>query len=464
MRTSYVAAGRGRAWNAGDALDAAGATWRELLALLRIAAFRRVAAVEIVGRESTLVTLAAIALAAWIAVDPLVHSREMVFTWYAVPDVLCIVTGLLAVTWLLSRLSRPCPGYRRTLLVALGTLPLLMIGAVGSWKLVNPWVPLLSAALSLYALAFVSHGLRALTGAWQHRAVLAAALVAGGFIWSLDYLQVNPRLWVRADEKADRLNPAGVDSARMSRVQFTQQARIDATIAAMAPQTPGVVETYFVGFAGYGEEPIFSREIALAEQVVGSRFGSERRSLRLVNDRRDVESWPIATEPGLRHALRRMGEVMGDEDVLFLVFSSHGDRGKGVRVTNPGMMSGTLAPGTVEEMLRDAGIDWRVVVVSACYSGPFVDTLANDRTIVIAAASADRKSFGCNDSREITYFGEAFFRDALAGGGSLHAAFDTARVALERKERASGITPSLPRAAFGTQLEGRLQEARTAAR
>jgi hypothetical protein len=250
----------------------------------------------------------------------------------------------------------------------------------------------------------------------------------------------------------------------MSRVQFTQQARIDATIAAMAPQTPGVVDTYFVGFAGYGEEPIFSREIALAEQVVGSRFGSERRSLRLVNDRRDVESWPIATEPGLRHALRRMGEVMGDEDVLFLVFSSHGDRGKGVRVTNPGMMSGTLAPGTVEEMLRDAGIDWRVVVVSACYSGPFVDTLANDRTIVIAAASADRKSFGCNDSREITYFGEAFFRDALAGGGSLHAAFDTARVALERKERASGITPSLPRAAFGTQLEGRLQEARTAAR
>jgi len=61
-----------------------------------------------------------------------------------------------------------------------------------------------------------------------------------------------------------------------------------------------------------------------------------------------------------------------------------------------------------------------------------------------------------NDSRALTYFGEAFFRDALAKTGSLRAAFHAARAALEKKERASGIVPSLPQASFGRQLEARL--------
>jgi hypothetical protein len=111
-------------------------------------------------------------------------------------------------------------------------------------------------------------------------------------------------------------------------------------------------------------------------------------------------------------------------------------------------------------MLDDAGIGWRVIVVSACYSGSFVDALANERSIVIAAAAPDRMSFGCNDSRQLTYFGEAFYRDALRDGVSMRAAFETARDALQRKERAAGITPSLPRASFGRLIEARLQSAR----
>jgi hypothetical protein len=109
-------------------------------------------------------------------------------------------------------------------------------------------------------------------------------------------------------------------------------------------------------------------------------------------------------------------------------------------------------------MIREAGIGWRVIVVSACYSGSFVDELADERSIVITAAAPDRKSFGCNDSRWLTYFGEAFFKDALAGTGSLRAAFQKASTALEKKERAAGIVPSLPRASFGELIEARLEK------
>jgi hypothetical protein len=243
----------------------------------------------------------------------------------------------------------------------------------------------------------------------------------------------------------------------MARAQFEQRSRIDAAIVAMAPQRPGETDVFFVGVAGFGQERIFAREIALAADVVGRRFAAVRRSLRLVNDQRDLDRWPIATEPGLRHALLGLGQVMGDEDVLFLVFSSHGDRGRGIRISSPGLAPGVIDAASLEGMLDDAGIDWRIVVVSACYSGGFAERLANDRSIVITAAAPDRKSFGCNDSRELTYFGEAFFRDALGlGEQGLREAFTRARDALERKERADGIVPSLPQAHFGREIEARM--------
>jgi hypothetical protein len=429
----------------------------ELLALLGLACFLPVNGAHIQGRESTITVLALLALIAWIVVDPLLHSRDLVFSWLAVPDVACVALGVLALAWVLTKVARPGPGYRRALVLTLGALPVAMIGEVASWKLTSTALMVLEAVLSLYALLYFWRGLRALTGRSQPGAVAAGAVMVALLLIAFDGLQTNPRFWVRGEEKLDRLNTAGADWARMARVQFAQQARIDAAIREMAPQVPGQVDTFFLGFAGYGHEPIFAREIGLAADVVGDRFRARDRSLRLVNDPKDSDTWPIATEPGLRHALRRLGEVMGDEDVLFLTFSSHGDRGRGVRVSSPGMVSMALSPESLAGMLRDAGIEWRVIVVSACYSGGFSEALADERSIVITAAAPDRKSFGCNDSRALTYFGEAFFQDALNANGSLRAAFGQARVALEQKEREQGIVPSMPQAKFGSQLEARLE-------
>ena len=46
-----------------------------------------------------------------------------------------------------------------------------------------------------------------------------------------------------------------------------------------------------------------------------------------------------------------------------------------------------LAPGS---LLDKAGVKWRVLVVSACHSGSFIDTLKDDHTLITAAA-ANRK-------------------------------------------------------------------------
>jgi hypothetical protein len=238
-----------------------------------------------------------------------------------------------------------------------------------------------------------------------------------------------------------------------------QLALIDATVAKFPPQVDGQTEVYFVGFAGFGEERVFAEEIKLAAQRVGEKYGSTPRTLLLINDRRDLTTHPLATGVGLAHALRRIGSTMNrDEDVLFLAFSSHGWKDATIEVSNTGMPARALAADDVAMLLRESGIRWQIVVVSACFSGAFVEPLARNETIVITAASKSRSSFGCSDDRDLTYFGEAFFRDALPEAARLREAVETSRREIRRRERQERMRASHPQSYFGPLMEEKLAE------
>ena len=140
----------------------------------------------------------------------------------------------------------------------------------------------------------------------------------------------------------------------------------------------------------------------------------ESRALSLINDQRDLDGAPLASVSGLRYALRGLARRMNlDRDVLFLVISSHGATDPAIAVSNSDLPLNDMTDEDLADALSDAGIKWRVIIISACYAGGFIDALKNPRTIVITAAAADRTSFGCSNDRDLTYFGEAFFRDAL---------------------------------------------------
>jgi len=106
--------------------------------------------------------------------------------------------------------------------------------------------------------------------------------------------------------------------------------------------------------------------------------------------------------------------------------------------------------------LRQSGIKWRVIIISACYAGGFIEALRNPQTIVIAAAAADRTSFGCGSDSDLTYFGEAFYRDALPGAGTLREAFERARASIAQRERREHVDASRPQAYFGKELEDKV--------
>jgi hypothetical protein len=139
-----------------------------------------------------------------------------------------------------------------------------------------------------------------------------------------------------------------------------------------------------------------------------------------------------------------------------LLLTSHGSRESGIYVKNGGLPLVDLQPEDVRSALDDAGIKWRIVIVSACYSGIFVEPLQSANTIVITAADADHTSFGCADDRELTYFGEAFLRDALPGAPSIEAAYEKAKTLIAKRERAEKLTPSNPQLSTGDAIRGKL--------
>jgi hypothetical protein len=190
------------------------------------------------------------------------------------------------------------------------------------------------------------------------------------------------------------------------------------------------------------------------------RFGTAGRSIALVSSQDALEEFPIASATNLSRALKRVGESMNaDEDTLFLFLSAHGYRDHRLSAVQPPLELAPLTPTALARMLQDSGIKWRVIVVSACYSGGFIEPLRDDNTIVITASSAERSSFGCEAGRDFTYFGEAYFRDALAQTRSFTRAFELAKTIVTEREGKEKLEPSLPQMWVGRAIGDRLKNA-----
>jgi hypothetical protein len=84
------------------------------------------------------------------------------------------------------------------------------------------------------------------------------------------------------------------------------------------------------------------------------------------------------------------------------------------------------------------------VVLSACFSGGFIDDLKDDNTLVMTAASAKKTSFGCADDSLFTYFGKAYFKESLKPGVDFEQAFHQARDLVETWEKEQKLPPSEP--------------------
>jgi hypothetical protein len=403
-----------------------------------------------------LMALSLVWLLLWVAID----------WWEALPDPQFLLAGVPLFPWyalailvlaaLLRARSNPKPAFAAALLLSLGLVPLpLLLAAFAVPLLSLDWQCVAAVSVLIYSFFYLARGLRAFTGESQVRAAFAGIAFLLAFIWLTDALDVIPDVWA-APEVAEAAD-GGDSPADAETVLFEQSRRIDQALAAIRPDASLSPKAFFLGFAGVGEQKVFAQEIGLASRVLSERYGMERRALSLINDQRDLERAPLASVSGLKYALRGLaGRMNVDRDILFLVISSHGAKDPAIAVSNSDLPLNDMTDEDLAAALSDSGIQWRVIIISACYAGGFIDALKNPRTIVITAAAADRTSFGCSNDRDLTYFGEAFFRDALPEARSLRDAFDRAKSAIALRERRERVDASRPQAYFGAELEAKL--------
>jgi hypothetical protein len=224
-------------------------------------------------------------------------------------------------------------------------------------------------------------------------------------------------------------------------------------------QRAGAIDTYFLAFAPYASEDVFVREARSLQRFMDQRFGTAGRSLALINHRAALGEAPLATATFLGEALQAIAARMDrDEDVLFLYVSTHGSEAGAWSMDNPPLRLEAMDAARLRVMLDAAGIRWRVLVISACYSGTALAPLSDPYTAVLTAADSHNPSFGCGNAFDFTWFADGLFNHGLAHTPLLREAFARASLWIAARERESGFAPSNPQIAIGGEMARRLPE------
>lgn len=247
-----------------------------------------------------------------------------------------------------------------------------------------------------------------------------------------------------------------------------QRRRLADELATLQPQRPGVIDAYVVTIA-LDSDPVFAREAREAEKVMAARYDADGRSLVLAGPDGKRDDRPRGSIESLMVAFAHIAEVMDtSEDVLVLYTTSHGLK-LGITYHYGDSGYGILSPSHLKEVLEELGIERRILIISACYSGVFVNELASANTAILTAASGERNSFGCAAENDWTFYGDALINRALRKPQSLEEAAREANFTIAEWETDRRLLASLPQSAFGAktsqwlpQLEARMPKVASA--
>ncbi|GGA55658.1 C13 family peptidase [Sphingomonas psychrolutea] len=246
-------------------------------------------------------------------------------------------------------------------------------------------------------------------------------------------------------------NGIEIQRDRTPQNELAEHRRLDRALARVAPQRKGVIDAYVVA-VGLDSDAVFGREAREAGRVLARRYGAEGRTIVLAGtDGRGPSDLPRGSPGNIAAALARVAEVMDKtEDVLILYTTSHGAP-LGIIYNDGDQGFGAISPVRLADMLETLGIKRRLVMISACYSGVFVDPLASDDGVIITAASSDRTSFGCQADSDWTFFGDALINNGLRKPQPLAEVDREATALIAAWEARGNLVPSGPQIAIGAR-------------
>jgi hypothetical protein len=240
----------------------------------------------------------------------------------------------------------------------------------------------------------------------------------------------------------------------------SQQALLQSELQKIAPAAGDERQVYGLIYAPYAED-VFLRESKMVKEVLEERFGAHGRVVRLVNNTATTEELPWATPLNLERSLRAISAAMNKErDVLVLYLTSHGGADFKLAAQHWPLEVQELTAARLRHILDEMQIQHRVIAVSACYAGGWIEPLRSDNTLIMTAADKDHTSYGCGSSSELTFFGRAVFDEQLRTTLSFEDAFARAVPVIKQREidakKDDGF--SNPQISIGTEIRLVLDE------
>ncbi len=243
---------------------------------------------------------------------------------------------------------------------------------------------------------------------------------------------------------------ASWEQGRSAAWELDQQRRLSVALATLKPQRPGVIDAYVV-VIGLDSDEVFEREATQAAKVLARRYDAVGRTVLLAADSATA---PNGSPAFLSTALAAVAAKMNlKEDALILYTTSHGGQDIGLAYRDHVFGYGLIAPKRMADLLSELKIERRVALISACYSGQFVDALASPDTAIMTAADNDRTSFGCSPGNDWTFFGDALINHQLRKPQKFAIASQEAMALISTWEFSQGLTPSKPRLFIGEKAK-----------
>ena len=191
---------------------------------------------------------------------------------------------------------------------------------------------------------------------------------------------------------------------------------------------------------------------ALGELFAAKGLAAENQ--HHLNSQFSLEAKPPADQATLQALALSFTQlnIRPEQDACLFYVSSHGKQGDGVYMKR--VHDGQLTPAQLNTALNwTCGTAPTVVMVSACYSGQFIQPLHADNRIIMTAASAQRPSFGCSEAQEYTFW-DGCVIDHFERSSTWENLYTNVKQCIAQKEQQLGYPASQPQAYFGKNMRG----------
>ncbi|HTI82038.1 MAG TPA: C13 family peptidase [Acetobacteraceae bacterium] len=211
-----------------------------------------------------------------------------------------------------------------------------------------------------------------------------------------------------------------------------------ATSALVADAETPKRRLFYIGLALYSETWSQNDVVALADALQRS---SEFAVVPMIaSNLTSARQYPIADDARITALVRTAARRAAPDDLMVVHISTHGAPGLLASRIGNQQTTAITARSLARRLAPLLGHD-TVVIVSACYSGSLIGALRAPDRIVIAAARADRSSFGCAAGAQHTFFGSAELAAFAEPHRSLREVFDAMRLDVARMEHEQDYAP-----------------------